>query len=91
MENGKKEFNNAITELENLTSSFKQYYDPENYEEIANNARSIKSRIDEANDQAKMINNRETLVAYEDVTDYQSIPAMQKEFRAYYDLWTTVD
>ena len=76
MENGKKEFNNQITELENLTSSFKQYYDPENYEEIANNARSIKQRIDEANDQAKMINNRETLVAYEDVTDYQSIPAM---------------
>jgi hypothetical protein len=53
-----------------LTSSFKQYYDPENYEEIANNARSIKQRIDEANEQAKMINNRETLVAYEDVTDY---------------------
>jgi ABC-type Zn uptake system ZnuABC Zn-binding protein ZnuA len=76
MENGKKEFNNSITELENLTSSFKQYYDPENYEEIANNARSIKQRIDEANEQAKMINNRETLVAYEDTTDYQSIPAM---------------
>jgi hypothetical protein len=29
-----------------------------------------KQRIDEANEQAKMINNRETLVAYEDVTDY---------------------
>jgi hypothetical protein len=42
MENGKKEFNNTITELDNLTSSFKQYYDPDNYEEIANNVRSIK-------------------------------------------------
>lgn len=70
MENGKKEFNNAITELENLTSSFKQNCDPENYQEIANNLRSIKQRIDEANERAKIINTRETLVAYKDVSQY---------------------
>lgn len=35
MENNKKDFNNQITELENLTGSFKQYSDPEQFEEVA--------------------------------------------------------
>ena len=37
-------------------------------------AKNIKQRIDEANDYAKMINNRENLVDLEDTTDYTSIP-----------------
>ena len=36
-------------------------------------AKNIKQRLDESNDHAKMINNREDLVAYEEVTDYTSI------------------
>jgi len=31
------------------------------------------------------------MVEYEDVTDYQSIGQMQKEFKPFYDLWTTVE
>lgn len=38
-----------------------------------------------------MINNREGLVEYEDIADYSSIQAMQKEFKPYYDLWTVVE
>ena len=38
-----------------------------------------------------MINNRESLVEYEDIADYSSIQAMQKEFKPYYDLWTVVE
>jgi dynein heavy chain, axonemal len=38
-----------------------------------------------------MINNREALVEYEDIADYSSIQAMQKEFKPYYDLWTVVE
>lgn len=51
----------------------------------------IKSKIDEANDKGKTFNNREVLVGNEDATDYTAIPTMQKEFKAYYDLWTTVE
>jgi hypothetical protein len=32
MENDKKEFNNTISELENLAGGFKNYSDIENYE-----------------------------------------------------------
>jgi dynein heavy chain len=38
-----------------------------------------------------MINNRESLVEYEDIADYSGIQAMQKEFKPYYDLWTVVE
>lgn len=54
-------------------------------------ATNIKTRIDEANEYAKMINNRESLVGIEDITDYTSVPQMGKEYKPYYDLWTTVE
>lgn len=54
-------------------------------------ATNIKTRIDEANDYAKMINNRESLVGIEDITDYTSVPQMGKDYKPYYDLWTTVE
>lgn len=91
MEAGKKEFNNDINELESLASGFKQFGDMDNFEDVAANAKQIKAKLDDCNDKAKNINNRETLVEYEDITDYTAIPSMQKEFKAYYDLWTTVE
>lgn len=92
MENNKKDFNNTITELDNLTTSFKNFSDIENYEQIAADAKNIKQRLDEANEYAKMINNREQLVDYgEDISDYTQIPQMLKDFKSYYDLWTVVE
>ena len=38
-----------------------------------------------------MINNRENLVDLEDTTDYTSIPQMMKDYKPFYDLWTTVE
>ena len=90
MENNKTDFSTQIMELENLTSTFKQYQDPENFEEVSQMAVDIKARVDKANEYAKMINNRESLTGAEEVTDYSSIPQMNKDFKPYYDLWTTV-
>jgi len=42
MENAKKDFNSEITDLENLTGTFKQYFDVNNFEEIAAMAKSYK-------------------------------------------------
>lgn len=53
MEANRREFSNEISELENLASGFKQFAEIENYEEIAQNAKNIKQKIDEANDRAK--------------------------------------
>jgi dynein heavy chain len=78
-------------ELEALTSGFKQYQDGDAYEEVANRAKDIHAKIEEAVALSKKINNKETLVDYEEISDYTQIVVMQKEFRQYYDLWTTVE
>lgn len=92
MENHKKDFNTQIMELENDKEQFKKYADGEAYEEVAAIARNIKQRIDEANDYAKTINNRENLVGvYDEVTDYSSLEQMKKEFQPFFALWTTVE
>ena len=53
MENDKKDFNNTISELETLAGNFKNFSDVDNYEQIAQDAKNIKQRIDEANEYAK--------------------------------------
>jgi len=91
MDNSKADFTQEIMELEALTSGFKQYQDGANYEEIAQMAKNYKQRCDEANEMAKKINNRESLVTKDEPTDYSSIPQMIKDFKPYYDLWTWVE
>lgn len=91
MENDKKDFNNTISELETLAGGFKHHSDVENYEQISQEAKNIKQRIDDANEYAKKVNNCEGLVDYDDISDYTSIPQMQKDFKAFYDLWTVVE
>jgi len=78
-------------ELENLSTGFKQYQDGDAFEEVSNMAKNIMSRIEEAVQYAKKINNKEQLVEYEEISDYTSIVQMQKDFKPYYELWTTVE
>jgi dynein heavy chain len=91
MENNKKDFNTQINDLEKKTTEFKAFSDIDNFEEIASQAKQLKVALDEANEYAKMINNREQLVGYEEIADFTSLPAMIKEFKPYFDLWTTVE
>lgn len=73
MEKNKNDFGNTIKELDNLTGSFKQYVDAGAYEDVATRAKELKKRIDEANEQAREINHNETLVEYDDTSDYTMI------------------
>jgi len=91
MEMNKQDFTSQIMELENLTSGFKQYQDGDAFEEVANMAKNIHTRIEEALAYAKKINHKESLVDYEECTDYTSVNQMQKDFKPFYDLWTTVE
>lgn len=73
MDNNKADFSLKIMELENLVSGFSQYQDSEQYEHVAQLSKDIKAKCDEANAYAKMINNNESLVGQEEITDYTSI------------------
>lgn len=54
-------------------------------------AKDIKAQCDEENAYAKQINHNENLVGQEEITDYTHISAMTKQFKPFYDLWTTVE
>lgn len=84
------EFSASITELENLVTSFQQYQDINQFEEVAGMTRTIQARLINANEQAKIFNNREMLTGLPD-TDYSQINIMMKDYQPYYNLWTTVD
>jgi hypothetical protein len=74
MDNGKADFEVDVQNLEMEATNFKKLVDGDNYEEIANQARSIKKRVDAAIEKAKLINNRESLVqANDDPSDYSNI------------------
>jgi len=69
----KKDFDVKIMEMENLVGSFKNYQDGDAYEEVAQIAKDIKARIDDAMEMAKLINNRQNLAELDDVTDYTTV------------------
>lgn len=73
------DFSAQIAELENLVSSFQQYQDINQYEEVAGMCRTINARLQNALEQAKVYNNREMLTGQGD-TDYSQISIMNKEY-----------
>jgi dynein heavy chain len=91
MDNNKTDFSMRIMDLEAKTASFKDYQNAEDFEKVAQLAKDYKQGIDDELAYAKMINNQENLVGQEEITDYSSINQMIKEFKPYYDLWTTVE
>jgi hypothetical protein len=92
MDNNKQDFNHDIMNLEKDCREVKdKFKDIEVYEEAANIVKDIQRRLNEATEYAKKINNRETLVELEDITDYQGIDITKKEFKPYHDLWTVVE
>jgi dynein heavy chain len=78
MDNNKSDFTENIMKLDVDCLDIKKYKDVDQYEEVANMVKSIQTRLNEATDYAKMINNRESLVELEDVTDYQGIEQTKK-------------
>jgi dynein heavy chain len=91
MDNNKADFSLRIMELDNLVTGFAQYQDSEQYEQVAQMAKDIKARTDEESNYAKMINNNENLIGVEEISDYSHIANMVKQFKPFYDLWTTVE
>jgi len=91
MDNNKSDFSTDIMKLDTDCIDIKKYKDIDQYEEVANMVKSIQARLGEASEYAKMINNRETLVELEDITDYQGIEQVKKDFKPYHDLWTIVE
>jgi hypothetical protein len=66
------EFTATINELENLVSSFSQYQEISQFEEVAGMVKSINTRLTSCHDQSKVFNNREMLTGNQ-ATDYSQL------------------
>ena len=79
MQGQQQEFKVQIEELEILVSTFHQYQDINQFEEVAAMTRTIHARLQAANEQSRVFNNREMLTGQTD-TDYTQIGLMNKEY-----------
>jgi len=57
---------------------------------VAVDARDLWQRLSDICDAAKTFNQRESLTDNEE-TSYEPVFQLQKDFRSFYDLWTTID
>jgi len=79
MKTDQAEFDTKFNEISNLVTSFSQYSDINNFEEVSTAAKGIFTRLQDAIEQAKVFNNRELLTGQEE-TAYDNINALAKEF-----------
>lgn len=90
MQQEQQDFDQKVIEIATKVGTFTNFHDMENYEEIANNAREVKAKLDWSIENAKMYNNRECLTG-QDETNYDNINATVKDFEPFFSLWTTTD
>ena len=90
MQQEQGDFDGKVAEIASKVTSFTQYVEMDNFEEIAQNARDVKAKLDWGIENAKMYNNRECLTG-QDETNYDNINATVKDFEPFYNLWTTTD
>ena len=69
---------------------FQKIEDITTYEQTANEARDLWQRLADICDSAKTFNVREQLTENEE-TSYEPVFQLQSDFRAFFDLWTTID
>jgi dynein heavy chain len=88
MEAQQGEFNEAISDLENIVYSFWEYQDLNKYAEIAENVESVNERLTNIAAQAKLFQMREALFKKE-ATDYSRVQRLASDFAPYSNLWLT--
>ena len=90
MKNEQTDFDQKNIELSQLVSTFDQYQDETNYEEIAAQAKTIMARLNASYEQAKKYNQQEGLTGEEE-TNYDQVKQTVNDFTPFFELWTTVE
>lgn len=80
-------FLEKIEDISRTILSFSAYNDVEKCHEVANMVKRVVKDLAECNNLAGMYNNRERIFGL-DVTNYDKISKLEKQFTRYKDLWT---
>jgi dynein heavy chain len=90
MQNQQADYDQKVHMVTQEVAQFIKNEDINAFEQIANDARDLWTRLGDICDSAKTFNVREQLTENEE-TSYEPVFQLQKDFRAFYDLWTTID
>lgn len=84
------EFTESLNVLHNEVDGFRQYTDLARLEQIYKYVINIEQKISKADDDAKLFNSREALFGHE-ITDYDEIQKIRRDFEPYAMLWKTAN
>ena len=90
MEEEQEAFVELIKGFNDEVNSLNQYTDLARLEAVAGHVRSLRKKLNTAEEDARLFNSREALFGRE-MTQYTALKDVQKLFEPYYDLWTSVD
>jgi len=90
MKTEQQDFDSKVNDIGAKVTGFTTFIKMDDYEDVANQARDTKKKLDDAVEMAKQYNNREVLTG-SDETNYDNITQTVKEFEPFYNLWTTTD
>ncbi|TYZ61500.1 hypothetical protein PybrP1_006824 [[Pythium] brassicae (nom. inval.)] len=88
MHDQQSEFTESLRVLHNEVDSFRQYTDIARLDQVHKYVTAIEQKIFKADEDAKLFNSREALFAHE-VTDYDEIQKIRRDFEPYAVLWKT--
>lgn len=82
-------FTRSLTDLSNAVNSFQQFTDISNVEYVNHEAKTVQSKLQEAEQQAQLYNSREVLLGLEP-TDYGCLKKTSEIFEPFMNFWQTV-
>ncbi|DBA03742.1 TPA: hypothetical protein N0F65_004159 [Lagenidium giganteum] len=84
------EFTETLRVLHNEADGFRQYTDLARLDQIYKYVVNIEQKIAKADEDAKLFNSREALFGHE-LTDYEEIQKIRRDFEPYSTLWKTAN
>lgn len=82
-------FGESLDDLSNAVNGFEQFTDISNVEFVVGEAKTIYSKLREAEKQAQVYNSRETLLGLE-VSDYSCLKKISEKLDPFLNFWTVV-
>lgn len=90
MKEEQEELKDRIENLDQTISSFYNFQDLKNAEDVAQTCHDVNKCLNQFIEDSKKFNSREMLFEME-LTNYEKIQTMQKEFHPYSNLWLSAE
>ena len=84
----REKFSSDVERVQRTVATFTKHTDSSKYGEVVAIVKNLKKEIEHSVETSRDFNNKQRLLG-EEVTDYRMVTDLEKEFKPYFDLWTT--